>query len=658
MPINPAIALGVQPIQLADPLAQYGKVAAIQSAQNQNALAQFQLGAAQREETAQNALSEAYRAAYNPQTGEYDINKLRGAVISAGAGSRLPDIEKKMGELKTQRLTQSKAETELVDAKLKQSRSFLDTIDPSDPNAPQQYIAWHEANHKDPVLGPLLAARGVTADQSRARIAQAIQQGPAAFAQLLAQSKLGTEEFMKQNAPKFFTQDVGGQTQVISVPGLGGASAVVPGSVATKTLTPGERREQITQVDVGNETITQAYDPVTKTTRIVSRQTKMLTPDQQRQAAQEASVVTNTITDEAGNVTLLNKFGQVVQPSMAGGAPASLAGQRKPVVSTIDTGSEVIKQEYDPNTGQTKILSRTPKTLTPDQQRQAAQERNVVTNTVTDAAGNVTLLNKFGQVVQPQNAAGGAATIPNQQKPVVQNIDSGNEIITQLVNPNNGQITILGRRPKQMTPEQARAAVEARNVVAGSITDAAGNVTQYNKFGDVIKSTSGGQPVTLQGRPSATFERTQAQRQQLARDLDTAIFELKDAVKEGGLIDQSTGSGIGRAVDVGARVFGKATQGDIAIGKLKPIADIVLKMVPRFEGPQSDKDTQSYKEAAGQLADPTMPREIRKAAAQTIIRLMENRKGQFVTQGMAAEGTGAGGGVDASNPLLAPPAGR
>lgn len=658
MPINPAIAMGVQPIQLADPLAQYGKIAAIQSAQNQNALAQFQLGAAQREELAQNALSEAYKTAYNPQTGEYDINKLRGAVISAGAGARLPEIEKKMGELKTQLLTQRKAEGELVDAKLKQARSFLDTIDPADPNAPQQYIAWHEANHRDPVLGPILAARGVTADQSRARIAQAIQQGPQAFAQLLAQSKLGTEEFMKQNAPKFFTQDVGGQTQVISVPGLGGASAVVPGSVATKTLTPGEAKPTVTNVDAGNEILVMSYDPVTKQSTILERRPKGLTPDQQRQAAQERTVVANTITDERGNVTLLNKFGQVIQPTEATGGAATLTPQRKPIVSTIDTGSETITQEYDPVTGTTKIISRTPKTLTPEQKRQAEQERNVVTNTVTDAAGNVTLLNKFGQVVQPQNAAGGAATIPNQQKPVIQNIDSGNEIITQLVNPNNGQITVLGRRPKQMTPEQARAAVEARNVVAGTITDAAGNVTQYNKFGDVIKSTSGGQPVTLRGKPSATFERTQAQREQLQKDLTTAIRELADITKDGGLIDQSTGSGAGRLADIGARFIGKALPGDIAISKLKPIADLPLKLVPRFEGPQSDRDTASYKEAAGQLADPTLPREVRKAAGRTVLRLMRERQGQFVTEGMATEGTGPGGGVDASNPLLAPPAGR
>ena len=222
MPINPAIALGVQPLQLADPLAQYGKIASIQSAQNQNALAQYQLGAAQREEAAQNALSEAYKAAYNPETGAYDMNKLRGAVISGGAGARLPDIEKKLGELRTQQLTQQKTETELVDSKLKQSRQFLENINPADPNAPQQYIAWHEANHRDPILGPLLAQRGVTPEQSRARIAQAIQQGPDAFAELLNQSKLGTEKFMELNKPTVSTRNLGATTETSLISPLTG----------------------------------------------------------------------------------------------------------------------------------------------------------------------------------------------------------------------------------------------------------------------------------------------------------------------------------------------------------------------------------------------------------------------------------------------------
>jgi len=143
------------------------------------------------------------------------------------------------------------------------------------------------------------------------------------------------------------------------------------------------------------------------------------------------------------------------------------------------------------------------------------------------------------------------------------------------------------------------------------------------------------------GKPSATQEKAALLKGQLSKDLDFAIAELTDVTKDGGLIDQSTGSGAGRLVDIGAGFVGKATKGSIAIGKLQPIADMSLKMVPRFEGPQSNADTKSYKEAAGQLADPTLPTEIRKEAGKTVLRLMKERKNQFVTPELAAEGVGA-----------------
>jgi hypothetical protein len=65
-------------------------------------------------------------------------------------------------------------------------------------------------------------------------------------------------------------------------------------------------------------------------------------------------------------------------------------------------------------------------------------------------------------------------------------------------------------------------------------------------------------------------------------------------------------------------------------------------MVPRFEGPQSDKDTTSYEKAAGQLANTAMTNAERKAAAKVIIRLLKERKNQFVSPAMAAEGVGGG----------------
>lgn len=253
MATNPNIAMGVRGIELQNPLTQYGQVANIQSAQNQNALAQYQLANAQREQESTNALNEAYRSAYNPQTGDIDVNALRKTLSTGGFGSKLPGLEKSLNELEKQKLealklkgevtaqpTKLEAEkTNLIDARLKQSRQFLDTINPADPNAPAAYIAWHEANHKDPILGPLLEARGVTADQARARIEGAIQKGPQAFADLLNASKLGTEKFMELNKPQYITENLGGTSRVTAVPGLGGAPVKV--SETVKTATAGEK---------------------------------------------------------------------------------------------------------------------------------------------------------------------------------------------------------------------------------------------------------------------------------------------------------------------------------------------------------------------------------------------------------------------------------
>ena len=158
--------------------------------------------------------------------------------------------------------------------------------------------------------------------------------------------------------------------------------------------------------------------------------------------------------------------------------------------------------------------------------------------------------------------------------------------------------------------------------------------------GAITPSNLGGVPV--KGKPSAFAEKTAIQRKQMGNDLGFAISQLADITKDGGLIDQSTGSGAGRLTDISAGFFGKATPGAIAIGKIAPIADLALKMVPRFEGPQSNADTKSYKEAAGQLADSSLPTAIRKEAGKVVLRIMQARKNQFVTSDMAAEGATGG----------------
>lgn len=236
--VNPNIALSVRPVELQDPMAQYAKLAAIQGAQNQNALNQYQLSAARRADQTQNALAQAYSQSVDPATGKIDYNKLTSLVAGAGGGAQLPAIQKSRMEFETAETTQQKAKVDLLDAKLKQSRSFLDTLDPADPTAPARYLAWHEANHKDPIIGAALTARGVSAEAARQSIEAAIAKGPQAFAQMLLQSKLGTEKFMEMNKPQLSTKDTGGTVIDRTFEPLTGKLTNV--GTTTKTMTPGE----------------------------------------------------------------------------------------------------------------------------------------------------------------------------------------------------------------------------------------------------------------------------------------------------------------------------------------------------------------------------------------------------------------------------------
>ena len=244
MPLDPSILAQGKPFQMPDPLQNYAKVLQIQNAQNQNALAQYQLGTAKRGEEGQNALSRAQQAAYDPETGTYDMNKLRGSMISGGFGALLPDVEKKMGELRSQQLTQQKTEGEVVAGRTKQFRDLLTNV-----NNPSAAAQWLQAQYKDPVLGPVVSRMPL--DQALAEIPT----DPAKFNEWRSQNALGMEEFIKQNKPTTFETGTGQVKQRMSMPGLGGAATVVPGSTMQQVPTPGEVMSN--KVALGNLAIAQ-----------------------------------------------------------------------------------------------------------------------------------------------------------------------------------------------------------------------------------------------------------------------------------------------------------------------------------------------------------------------------------------------------------------
>ena len=88
--VNPNIALSTRGVELQDPLAQYGRVMAIQQAGNQNALAQYQLGAAQRGEARDIARTNALAGAGSNETAVANALLKSGDIAAARRQSDRP----------------------------------------------------------------------------------------------------------------------------------------------------------------------------------------------------------------------------------------------------------------------------------------------------------------------------------------------------------------------------------------------------------------------------------------------------------------------------------------------------------------------------------------------------------------------------------------
>lgn len=152
-------------------------------------------------------------------------------------------------------------------------------------------------------------------------------------------------------------------------------------------------------------------------------------------------------------------------------------------------------------------------------------------------------------------------------------------------------------------------------------------------------------PLKVKQKDGATAEEVKKRLadEKRVKDLGLAVSEIERAMTPGGLIDTATGSYLGNLFDTAAAAFTFGTEGAQAIARLAPIADLALKIVPRFEGPQSNYDVQSYKDAAGNLANPNVPASTKRAAAEEIVRLFKKYKDQFE---YAGDGGGAGGAED------------
>lgn len=266
MAIDPSIALGVKPIQIESPVNQLAGVLQMQGAQQANRLNSIKMAQLDQANQRQNAL---LRLTQGWGADTTDDQRL-GALKNSGYFDEADKLEKNLIE---RRKTEAEAATKDADAvskRLQFSRSVLDMV-----QTPEQFMAWHQGNHSDPILGKLLAARGITADSALANIQSALQQ-PGGLEKLKAQSALGMDKFIEMNKPQLTTQNLGDRSQIVATPALGfdpskvvrsdvigqsadnaatnatsraNNAATVAATIRGQNMTDARDREKITQAD-------------------------------------------------------------------------------------------------------------------------------------------------------------------------------------------------------------------------------------------------------------------------------------------------------------------------------------------------------------------------------------------------------------------------
>ena len=245
MGIDSSIAMGVRPVQIESPMNALAQMMQIKQSQQANQLNGMKMDEYQRGIGETNRLNSLYSGSIGTD-GKIDRVKLITGAASQNLGSKIPGLQKGFLETDESQGKVDKQKSELIDASLKRSRGYLDVV-----KTPDDYMAWHEANHRDPVLGPVLGARGITADSARASIIEALKK-PGGFQELLNKSAMGIEKFSEMNKPSVHVQNLGDSSQMVSTPGMGGAPTVLSNTPINQSAD--SRASQATQIRGQNMT--------------------------------------------------------------------------------------------------------------------------------------------------------------------------------------------------------------------------------------------------------------------------------------------------------------------------------------------------------------------------------------------------------------------
>jgi hypothetical protein len=221
MALDPSISLGVRQMELANPLAQYGQIAAIQNAQNQNAMAQLQMREAEAAAQEKNMLRRL-----DPTAADYESQLFK---VSPQLGI---NFRKEQAATEASRAATTASLASAAKAKQEVLGQALRDISqrPSDANI----TAHTEDIQASPLFSPEEKAKALATQQTL--LSMPFEQRQAYLA----------SQGAKANELKPTTQTVnrGGTTEVIQVPAFGGAPTTV-GSYADVPLPANVQAQKI-----------------------------------------------------------------------------------------------------------------------------------------------------------------------------------------------------------------------------------------------------------------------------------------------------------------------------------------------------------------------------------------------------------------------------
>lgn len=234
MPLDPVIAGGYRGVEIPNPMNQLAQLAQLQQLRDANALRQMQMEEYARARSEEAGIRQLFAKPDIDVSSPDFQRQLLGVSPKTGAG-----ILKAQGELQTAATKRAEIDAKTLKQHIDLSQNQLAGV-----TTPEDYMAWHEANHRDPVLKKYFESRGITAEQSRARIEAALQR-PGGLQQLIRESALGMEKALEMTTTP---QDLGGTKRIIAMPKFGRpnelAGAVVPGSEGTVTAAPASAYDQ------------------------------------------------------------------------------------------------------------------------------------------------------------------------------------------------------------------------------------------------------------------------------------------------------------------------------------------------------------------------------------------------------------------------------